>query len=165
MSLYAEKEPLHEPGRRQPIGYWLIDPDHPKLFVVGHYETACGGCDTVNGMEVIYGLIEDAVLLERADVIFEGLIVASDVTRCIGLDDYANLLVVELNTSLEVCVAGIQARRDARGDDRPLSTKNTEAKMKQLIPQRKRFLDAKVDFRHLDREAALLAVKEHLGWK
>lgn len=165
MELYATKTPHMIERRKQPIGYTLTRPDGNPLFLAGHYEGACGGCDNLSqGLDYIYGLIHEATA-RGEDVMFEGLIVASDVLRCIELKQRHGheLMVIGLNTSLPDCLAGVQQRRDARGDTRPLSSKNTEAKFKALIPQRIRFKDAGIDFRLLDRAAALNACLGFLG--
>lgn len=161
MEQYLQKEPHHIPGRKQPIGYTLRDArcnkELPPLFVVGHYEGACGGCDNLSqGLDYIYGLIKEHST-QGKNVIYEGLIVASDVLRCIELmqRDKHELMVIGLNTSLEDCLAGVQARRDARGDTRELNPSHTRSKFKALIPQRIRFKDAGVDFRLLNRAEAL----------
>ena len=40
--------PIHRPGRRRPISYALTHPrDDRPLYVIGHYEAASGGCDTI----------------------------------------------------------------------------------------------------------------------
>jgi adenylate kinase family enzyme len=158
---YPFTTPYHISGRKQPIRYLHEKANHRSLTVIGHYETACGGCDTVSGMDYIYELIHDAVGRDE-DVIFEGLIVASDVKRCINLMEISQLLVIELNTPLEECVAGIQSRRDERGDDRILNPKNTISKMRAIEKQRSKWRAAGVDFRLLTREAALMTCFEVL---
>ena len=52
--------------------------------------------------------------LQASPRVIEGLVVASDVTRCISLKHQNQLLVIGLSTSMEECMASIQARRDAR---------------------------------------------------
>lgn len=99
------------------------------------------------------------------DVIFEGLIVCSDVERCISLKDIADLLVIELDVPLQECISNIEERRYIRGDTRPVNPKHTVAKMDQLVPQRKKFTNAGVDFRLLDFKWAMVDVREFLGLK
>ena len=162
MDLYPRKDPFFVTGRKRPMAYGCHRSGGRSLWVVGHYETACGGCDTINGMETIYGLIREAIEMGY-DVIFEGLIVASDVVRCVSLKEQG-LLVLELDTTIDICVQSIQARRDARGDERQLNDGNTRYKMKCIAAQRPRFLSAGVDFRVINREDAFTLCKEKLGW-
>ncbi len=162
MAQYAKCDPVME-GHKI-VGYTCFRENNGiPLYVVGRYTTPCGGCDTLNGMDYIYDFIHKAIDA-KYDVIYEGLIVASDSKRAIALKDRAPLIIIELTTPLEMCVAGIQARRDARGDERPLSDKNTRAKMGQIASQRKHWKAANVDFRMLNREEALATVLKELGW-
>lgn len=165
MKEFPTKKPHHIKYRKQPIGYTLSRPDGPDLYVVGHYEELCGGCDTIIGLDAIYDEIEAAIIDLEMDVIFEGLIVCSDVERCISLKDIADLLVIELDVPLQECISNIEERRYIRGDTRPVNPKHTVAKMDQLVPQRKKFTNAGVDFRLLDFKWAMVDVREFLGLK
>jgi hypothetical protein len=165
MKEFPEKKPHYTKYRRQPIGYTLSRPDGDPLYVVGHYEELCGGCDTIIGLDAIYDEIEFALLELEMDTIFEGLIVCSDVERCISLKDISNLLVIELDTPLDECLSNIEERRYIRGDKRVVDPKHTIAKMDQLVPQRRKFKEAGVDFRLLDYKWAMVDVKEFLGLK
>lgn len=178
MAQYHTRVPEMVPGRKQPLAYTCSRVGWPSLYVVGHYETACGGADTIGysansrlldydgelrgGLDLIYHMIHNATL-RKENVIFEGLIVASDTARCINLKKTNDLMVVGLSTTLKDCMASIQDRRDARGDDRPLSSKNTEAKFKALLTQRARFREAGVNFQVLDRAAALTTCMQFFG--
>jgi len=163
MQRYMVRTPNFREGRKQPVSYTCTHPDHKPLFVVGHYETACGGGDTINGLDVIYEMVNNAA--ERGeDVIYEGLILQSDVLRCIDTAKRFPTIVIGLNTSLDECIAGIQSRRDARGDTRPLSPKNTIAKMKTMPHQQRRLKDAGVNFKLLNRADAMVVVLEALQW-
>jgi len=165
MKDYPHKTPHKIKWRKQPIGYTLERPDGDPLYVVGHYEELCGGCDTIIGLDAIYDEIEAAIMDLEMDVIFEGLIVCSDVERCISLKDISNLLVIELDTPLDECLSNIEERRYIRGDKRPVDPKHTVAKMDQLVPQRAKFKNAGVDFRLLDYKWAMVDVREFLGIK
>jgi len=146
----------------------------PPLFVAGHYEGACGGCDNLSqGLDYIYELIHQALEREE-DVIFEGLIVASDWRRCVELRRKSLLLIIGLDTSLEECNRSVDARRAERAERRgkeapPLrldpdgQPKNTRAKFNALLTQRKHFKIPGVDFRVLNRANALDATLQHLG--
>lgn len=135
MALYERSEPVHVEGRKRPIQYVLkgVDSGHPDLAVIGHYETACGGCDTIskddtgrgNSADRIFGLIQENLDAGR-DVLFEGLLVSGDVTRCRKLrDDGYDLTVVALDLTVEECLASVRARRLARGNEKPLKEDNT----------------------------------------
>lgn len=163
MELYPSKKKHFTKFRKQPIGYTMSRPDGKELYVVGHYEELCGGCDTIIGLEPVYEEIEFALTELEMNVIFEGLIVCSDVERCVSLKDIAELLVIELDTPLDECLSNIEERRYIRGrNNAPVNPKHTIAKMDQIVPQRKRFADAGVDYRLLDYKWAMVDVKEFL---
>ena len=54
MANYPVRKPVHVAGRKQPLYYEYEAPDHNvPLFVVGHYECACGGTDTMKRLSAI----------------------------------------------------------------------------------------------------------------
>lgn len=154
---YVSCTPQRVMNRRQPIGYTHHRTNGAPLFIVGHYETACGGCDNISwGFQYIYQLINEKAEL-GLDVVFEGLVMCSDVVRCIDLHRRNQLLVIEIDTPLAACEQAIVSRRAERGNFKPLDMHNTVRKAKALVPQRARFKDAGVDFRLLNRADALAA--------
>jgi len=163
MDLYESREPTVKATRKQPLGYTCYAPGHTPLWVAGHYETVCGGCDTINGIDYIYQLIYEAIT-RGEDVLFEGLIVASDVTRAIELKEFDGM-VIELDTPITECIAGIQSRRDVRGDIRELDPRNTMRKASHIAGQRIRFHESGIDFRILSREDAFICIVNKLGLK
>lgn len=157
--LYNPRQPYFIDGRKRPLGYVCTrkDSDGPSLVALGHYETPCGGCDTIPTIDMVYEQIRAQVALGH-DVIYEGLLIQSDVKRCAQLHkDGLPLLVIGLDTPLADCLAGVQARRDARGDVRPLNPANTISKLNSLPGQMRRLKAEGVDFRLLNREAAFAA--------
>lgn len=113
---------------KRPEGYKLLIPGlHKYLFLVGPYATACGGCDAIQP----YDLIWPRVLLyaKKGHVLFEGALVSSSVGN-IGRAMAArkDCVVGFMDTPLEECLRRIQARRAARGDERPLNPHNTTVK-------------------------------------
>jgi hypothetical protein len=106
-------------GRKRPEAYRLTMEGCPAdTFVLGPYETACGGCDAVQPYALIPQLIEKYAA--RGSVVFEGALISS----CWGAIGEAlerrgrNAAVLFLDTPLEVCVERVNARRRARGDAR-----------------------------------------------
>lgn len=171
MARYGAREPYRIEGRKQPLGYMCHRQQHGKpLFVMGHYETACGGCDTITqGYNYIYGFIRNTIE-QGYDVIYEGLIMQNEMARAVQLHtDYpGQFTVILLNTPLAECIQSVVARRQERADKRgkepaPFNPANTEGSFKSTLNQRPRFKDAGVDFRHLSREDALRDVLSILG--
>lgn len=165
MGLYAQKQPSYAPGRKQPLSYTLTAPGRERpLVVLGHYESACGGCDTISaGFETIFDL---ALAADRAgnDVLFEGLLISNDTRRLIELcGQVEEHLIVVLDTPVEQCLANIRARRAARGNDKPLSEKNTRDKHAYQLKQTPKLAAAGVNYIVADYEIALPKIKEALG--
>lgn len=156
------RQQINGKDRKQPVGYLCHLEGGRSLYVLGHYESPCGGCDTLPTMDYVYDAVRKAAA-EGFDVIYEGVIVTSDVRRCIQLHtDGLPLLVVGLDVPIEECVAGINNRRAARGDERPLDPTNTIAKLKTNQGGMRKLQAAGVDARWLGRDEALTAVQEAL---
>lgn len=126
MAAYCDCKPQHIHGRRRPVGYVCSNGDR-AVWVIGHYETECGGCDTLKSVEIAYEYIRTAAA-SGYHVIFEGLLVGHDVRRCVELrTEYGHdVMVLLLTTPIEECIAVARARRAARGDTRHLNDDNFE---------------------------------------
>lgn len=108
--------PVHREGRKQPLYY-----SRGKLAVLGHYETACGGCDTIGSARQVFELIGE--LQEKYPIILcEGLLLSEDVKWSSQLD---GLRVIYLTTEAERCVKQIQDRRLQVGNHKPFNPTNT----------------------------------------
>lgn len=99
------------------------------VFFLGSYETTCGGCDTIPSVTIVAELMEyldnaysDGVLL------FEGLMISHMVGTVgnmqVKLGVERNVRAF-LDTPLDVCLARVQARRDAAGNTKPFNPANT----------------------------------------
>jgi hypothetical protein len=146
MELY-EPNPLRyrRLGRKQPVGYRYAAKDrvfHRDLAVVGHYETDCGGADTIPDYDDLFDLVRQGSIYGM-DVLFEGLLISGDVKRTAELHRWALnqcdvLHVVAIQLPLEECVASVNARRQAKAErqgrsPRPdVNPKNTIAKHRGL---------------------------------
>lgn len=106
-------------GRKRPL-YYSCQND---LLVLGHYESACGGCDTIGSAGKVFELIQQ--LQEEYGQIYilcEGLLLSEDVKWSRQLDD---LHVLFLTTPPETCIEQIKGRRAEAGNEKPLNTANT----------------------------------------
>jgi hypothetical protein len=182
----------HEEGRKQPLGYM----HHRSLLsttgggrplgIVGHYETDCGGCDTIPKMERIFELVR-AAADKGMDVIFEGLLISADVERTATLAAgyMGGFHVIALDVPIEECLDSVNARR--RGKDqrrweaasllamekgkhpeqlveRPgVNPKNTISKHKGVKQSCKRLRERGIPVHEVGRVAAYGLVKELLG--
>lgn len=167
MALYPVRSPYNTQGRKRPLGYSLgLDSDPPlTLFVPGHYETACGGCDTIKTVDEVYRMVRVAALgAPVLDVIYEGIMVQDDVRRAVEMDlelratGQPPLVVIGLTTPVEECLAAVRGRREARGDARELNPKNTVDRARRQLGVWKRLRAAGVAVEEHDRAAAFARV-------
>jgi hypothetical protein len=129
----------HASARKRPLYYSfphpvrqpdpLLGAGHGRVIVMGHYETACGGCDTITELDYLFDLVS-GLADQGADIIMEGLLLSGEVRRTVELSQRHPLFVLGLDTGIEQCVRGVESRRLARGDERPLNPTNTIAKDK-----------------------------------
>jgi energy-coupling factor transporter ATP-binding protein EcfA2 len=166
----------HEPGRKQPLGYLhhraADQGSGPPLGLVGHYETDCGGCDTIPKMERIFELVLQAHG-RGMDVIFEGLLISADVNRTVELFNAAGghqLQVIALDVPIEECLDSVNARRRAKDlrrgatEMRPeVNPKNTISKHKGVKQSCVRLAEAGVPVWGLGRVDAYNKIKELLN--
>lgn len=163
MGLYSTVTPQFIEGRRQPLYSICSNAGRGReLLVPGHYNIACGGCDTLKGPQQVYDIIhEHGVLMDR-DVLFEGIIVGDDFTRIAKLAEerQGNVEVIVLTTPIDECLRSIEERRSAKGNDKPLDPKNTvnrDARLRaSMVP---RLLKAGVPVYELSRDDGFIHVK------
>ena len=156
---------LHEIGEGGVLSRVRTAVNLHKTFVVGHYETPCGGCDTLSfpgSQDKIWELVR-SYHHQEFHVIFEGVIVGDDKKRTIqAYSDVLPLLLIELDTPLKECLKGIQERRDARGNTRPINPNNTSKRMPRIHKRMAQFKALGMDVRVLSREETLRTCLEKL---
>ena len=112
----VDPETGKEKSRKRPWGYhclFEVAGGYQPVIVLGHYETACGGCDSISGLDLIYGLARHAHQ-GGAHVLFEGLIVNSDFKRAAALaTDGLPHHIMFLNTPIEECIRSVNTRRQS----------------------------------------------------
>jgi hypothetical protein len=141
MKLHTTVTPLEVNAKGRPLIYQLT---HKTLgskptYVIGAYETACGGADGIQPYNRIWPLVEKYA--KKGNVVFEGALVSCSLGS-IGEEMVArkrSCVVAYLDTPLEVCIERIQKRRLKKGNTQPLNPKNTELKFKSIGNTRPRF--------------------------
>lgn len=114
-------------GRKKPLYYQSVR-YCSDIFVLGHYESACGGCDTIGSARHVFDLTQTILQKYKgADypptvIIQEGLLLSEDVKWSSQLQD---LRVIFLTTPTERCIEQIKGRRAEAGNEKPLNTANT----------------------------------------
>lgn len=111
--------PVQKEGRKQPLYYARGD-----IAIAGHYESPCGGCDTIGSARQVFELLQTELKLYKY-VLCEGLLLSEDVKWTSQLRLTNDLRVVFLTTPLETCLVQIGQRRAEAGNDKPLNVKNT----------------------------------------
>src|SRR5262249_23270086 len=111
-------KPIYGALGRLPEAYALCA---GRAFVIGPYTTECGGCDRVLPFALIPQLIQRYA--QQGHVVFEGLLIST----CYGVIgqvmERQESVVRFLDTSLDVCIARVEARRMAAGNFRPFNPK------------------------------------------
>lgn len=161
MTVYGRKNKYYLSGRKQPIGYVMTHPDNGEaedLAIIGHYETACGGCDTISKMDQIFDLVRRSHALGH-NVVFEGLLISADVNRTLALhQEGLPIEVVALDkVPIETCLASVNARRLERLGPKkftPVKEKNTISKFRGVQMSMKRLTEAGVTVHSCDRAEA-----------
>ncbi|MCK9569147.1 hypothetical protein M0R72_09410 [Candidatus Pacearchaeota archaeon] len=112
------------PGRQKPLYY-----HHDDIAILGHYDSPCGGGDTIGSARAIYDLIQELTtkpcfLCQKRfhTILVEGLLLSEDVKWSSQLE---NLRVVFLVTPLDQCLEWISNRRKSVGNEKPLNPANT----------------------------------------
>ena len=179
---HLQMHPFFIEKRRRPIGYYSTE---PKVWVVGHYETDCGGCDTITSLDNVYDEIHHAVA-KGFNVLYEGIMASGEYRRCAELHKTGHdIRVIALDVPIETCLESIQLRRAGRTvgphppDSNALHTNSgyTEIQKKPLDPTRtiRRLREVRSMMEHLKacgvptqwatREEALNICLETLGVK
>jgi hypothetical protein len=127
-------EPVYVPSRKRPL-YYEGRIAGAKVAVLGHYDSPCGGCDTIGSARAVYDLIQK---VKSPVILCEGLLLSEDVKWSSQLPD---LRVLYLLTPLEQCIRQIEGRRKAAGNDKPLNVENTSRRVAVIERSRIKLLE------------------------
>jgi len=133
--------PHGEDRRGKPLGYTMMLGNGSTLCLVGRYDIACGGCDSIQPYDDIWPRVE--LMYTLGDhVLFEGALVSSGYGR-IGIASEAfgdDFVFTFLDTPLQTCIDNIQKRRESRGKgDKPMTNKT-----KKNVAQKMRAVDLSI---------------------
>jgi hypothetical protein len=116
MTRYPERVPQHSPGRRRPSSYLLRREGERELVVLGHYEIANGGTDTLGRLDEIYAEVrrhDDA----GRNVMYEGKCMSDGATSVRALlAEGRDVRILYLSTPVEECVASVRSRGHSIAD-------------------------------------------------
>lgn len=176
LSQYTKRTPYFIPGRKQPIGYVFRAKGMRPLGVIGHYEAGPTGCGGLDSMPT-YAAVTEMIKLfwdEGYNVMFEGLLASGDskMTKNIGAYVEGKLRVLGLTTTMEQCLAAVNARRRAKDPDAPdVDPANTLSKFKAVPTTLERCREVGIQVKEVDRNegwtwaAKIMGADPNSGWK
>jgi hypothetical protein len=153
---------VYTADRTRPFGYRCVAENKTPLYVPGHYETDCGGCDTIMAVEVAFASIR-AKVEEGFNVLYEGILAQHSAPRVLALKDFG-LTVICLDVPTELCIEAVNERRRLRGKA-PLADPGSILKEAGSVKSSSKKLKAAgVDLLWLDRQQTEDKILELLGW-
>lgn len=157
-----------EDGRRRPLAYIHALPSGSEVATLGSYESTCGGCDTIKGLDRTFELVR-LFHSQGKHVLFEGLLLSEGTDRILALQrDGLPIHCIALTTSLEECLASVQLRREASAEKRGkvptlLDPTNTSKRVKVIERSLARIRAAGVPVHDCSRELAVVTACQLLG--
>jgi len=147
-----EYAPIMSGGK---IEAYRLPTPHGPLYVIGRYETPCGGCDGISTQDEVCRRVTKYA--KKGHVIFEGLIVTSCYKRYLDLfrklkQPYRFLF---LNTKLETCLKSVEKRRESRGAKTPFNPTNTISKYESTLRSIERAKEDGADYKVVSRSKAV----------
>jgi hypothetical protein len=122
------------------LAYRVTIPGFKKsLYVLGLYNSQCGGCDTLTAGQQI-SLIHHYA--SQGHVFYEGLL-GSEYYGRLGeaSEPYGNRHVFAfLDTPIELCIERVKARRLAKGNAKPLNEENTRNRVRKILMLRQKLI-------------------------
>lgn len=141
------------PGRKRPLYYRSFGP--PWALVLGHYESACGGCDTIGSARAVYELTVTLAAVPGVELIVqEGLLLSEDAKWTTELAKAHEVRILFLTTPLDRCLTWVKSRRAAAGNDKPLNPANTANRVSVIERARVKLLGSGVACRRCSAEQA-----------
>lgn len=163
MSRYPEKVSRVMVGRKQPLGYFLSGVEGAQqLYIPGHYETPCGGCDTMptaNSVALRIFTARDAGM----DVLFEGSKFYGGTRGILPLSKAEpGLRVISLSTDPRSCAENLTKRRAKNGKERPINLANLMVQSVREEAEREILAASGVDLQVMVYDDALEAITKLL---
>lgn len=132
---YVERQ-VSQNNRKQPLLhiYKPQAPNQPYFAFLGHYNTPCGGVDTITSRLQAFELADTYDATDPLTyIIMEGVIMSDDVSMTVVLAKEHDVVVYQLTTPLDVCLKSIEGRRAAKlkpgQEAKPLNPANTSKRI------------------------------------
>jgi hypothetical protein len=160
---YTTVTPWMVDGRKRPFGYHLRSDTLSPLTILGSYENATGGCDTISEIEVMFDAIK-TLADGGQNVLFEGIVAQHSSGRLMDLHKIHPVDVIVLQTTLEVAIESVKVRRAERGADvENFDPKNVIKEYKSVLSSTKTLIGRGAVIHKLDREEGFQWVMSRLN--
>lgn len=154
-------QPIYTGTRRRPLYYkgWS------SIYLLGSYETACGGCDGIGSAKAVFDQYESILKAdEKAVILSEGLLLSEDVKWTKEAFDRGwDPRVIYLTTHIEACVTQVKHRRKAAGNDKPFNETNTRGRVKVIEKSKLKLESEGVVCRYVTASASPDLIKEWIS--
>ena len=140
---------------------------YDKFVIIGSYDRACGGCDTVKTPQLVWDTIVECA--PHSNVLFEGVIVGNvyEPTMLLHhrlLEIGAEYIPVCLDVPLEHCIENVNSRRAIESKGEIEKTVNIETNYKKHVSSCKKLHAAGLNPRWVSPDAAVALILEELGY-
>jgi hypothetical protein len=140
---------------------------YDNYVVLGSYDRACGGCDTIKTPSLVWESILECA--EHRNVLFEGVIVGNVYQPTIDLVEKlseidATYIPICLDTSLEQAIANVNHRRSLDGKDPIEKIVNIETNYKKHISSAKKLKEGGYNPHWVSTEDAVRIIMGEFGY-
>lgn len=159
-------EPSYIPKRKKPLFY----SNSQDVVILGHYESACGGCDNIGSAAKVYELIMNmsggTFHGNERTFICEGLLLSEDTKWTLKLNSALfNTSVYYLSTDIESCIQQIISRRKEAGNEEPLNESNTRNRVRVIERSKEKLVNYGVYCRRCSSSQAVKLILEKIRAK
>lgn len=107
---------LQGKAKKTIVAYRCTDEKFGVLYVIGRYETSCGGCDGIREMDDVENLVRKYAQIGH--VLFEGLIVTSVTKRWVkiskNIEKYGRFIWSPMTTDIKDCIRNVKKRNKGK---------------------------------------------------
>lgn len=180
MQAIGDWDKVYIPNRKRPLCYVSSPGVLPKLseawdkvhipnrklpiVVLGHYEIACGGCDTIGSVPQVFAAMQ-SLNFDYEHIICEGLLLSEDVKWSLPYKD--KLKAIFLTTPVDECLRRVVQRQNEKGRepaDPARVIRKLTTRVGTIERARLRLVAAGADCRRVNSDQAVKVVLGFLGY-
>jgi ABC-type dipeptide/oligopeptide/nickel transport system ATPase component len=158
------KEPMWFGDAKVKRPHAMVDKLKGKYCVIGSYDNACGGCDTIKTQAEVVSRVQMAAALGFKVIFLEGLIM-STIYGTVGeySEQFGDRWVFAyLDTPIEACIHRVKARRIKAGKAPEFNETNTRNRVNSLTSSRQKCLERGRLVLDLPHKTALQTIMEFI---